>query len=166
MRKMILKMEGISKSFPGVKALDGAAIAVKEGEVHALMGENGAGKSTFMKILNGLLEPDEGSIEFAGQRVQIHSPAEALKLGIAMIYQELNPIKDMTIADNIILGREYTRGNSAFVDKKKAEEEADKPLKEFGLPVGAKTHMRELSIAQMQMIEIIKAVSSLSLIHI
>lgn len=68
MEKTILKMEGVSKSFPGVKALDGAAIEVREGEVHALMGENGAGKSTFMKILNGLLEPDEGSIEFAGQR--------------------------------------------------------------------------------------------------
>ena len=160
MEKTILKMEGVSKSFPGVKALDGAAIEVREGEVHALMGENGAGKSTFMKILNGLLEPDEGSIEFAGQKVRIHSPSEALKLGIAMIYQELNPIKDMTIADNIFLGREYTRGNSVFVDKGRAEAEADKLLKEFGMPVGARTHMRELSIAQMQMIEIIKAVSS------
>ena len=160
MEKAILKMEGISKSFPGVKALDGAAIEVRAGEVHALMGENGAGKSTFMKILNVLLEPDEGSIEFDGKKVEIHSPSEALGLGIAMIYQELNPIKDMTIADNIFLGREYTRGNSVFVDKGKAEAEADKLLEEFGMPVRAKTHMRGLSIAQMQMIEIIKAVSS------
>lgn len=159
MANIILKMEGISKSFPGVKALDGTSIEVTEGEVHALIGENGAGKSTFMKVLNGLLKPDAGTIEFAGQQVSIHSPAEALKLGIAMIYQELNPIYDMTIADNIFLGREYTQGKSVFLDKKTTITDANRLLKDFGLPVDSRLYMRDLSIAQMQMVEIIKAVS-------
>lgn len=160
MSEYILKMTGITKSFPGVKALDGAAIEVKEGEIHALMGENGAGKSTFMKVLNGLLQPDEGEIIFDGNQVQVQGPAHALSIGIAMIYQELNPIKDMMVAENIFLGREFTYGSTSIVDKKKMLEEAGKMLHHFGLSVNPKSRMRELSIAQMQMVEIMKAVSS------
>ena len=110
MQEYLLKMEGICKAFPGVKALDEAGILVKKGEVHALMGENGAGKSTLMKILNGLLQPDKGEIWLEGEQIKIENPAAALKKGIAMIYQELNPIRDMTVAENIFIGREFVKG--------------------------------------------------------
>ncbi len=160
MYRTVLKMTNVTKTFPGVKALDNACIEVKEGEVHALMGENGAGKSTFMKVLNGLLQPDTGEIIFYDNIVQIHSPAEALSMGIAMIYQELNPVRDMTIAENIFLGREATIGKSFFVDKHKNNQKADVLLKQFNLNVKPSQAMSSLSIAQMQMIEIIKAVSS------
>lgn len=159
MSDCILEMTGIKKAFSGIKALDGVEIHVKEGEIHALMGENGAGKSTFMKILNGLLQPDDGKIVYQGKEVAIESPAVALKMGIAMIYQELNPIKDMTVAENIFMGRELTYGKSCFVNSKRSYEEAQSIIKKFGLTVSAKSKMRELSIAQMQMIEIVKAVS-------
>lgn len=160
MQEELLRMEGICKTFPGVKALDEAAITVKRGEIHALMGENGAGKSTLMKVLNGLLEPDKGKIWFDGEEIHVENPAAALKKGIAMIYQELNPVRDMTVAENIFLGREFTRGKSFFVDKKKGEEEAKVLLEKFQLDVKPGAKMRGLSIAKMQMIEIVKAVSS------
>ncbi len=159
MSQLLLKMKVISKTFPGVKALDGVEIEVMEGEIHALMGENGAGKSTFMKVLNGLLQPNTGEIFFSGQKVRIEGPQQALKLGISMIHQELNPVRDMTVAENIFLGREYTRGKSFFVDKKKCELEAKNLLINFGLNIEPSLLMKELSIAQTQMIEIMKAVS-------
>lgn len=160
LQEELLKMQGISKSFPGVKALDDASITVRKGEIHALMGENGAGKSTLMKVLNGLIEPDKGNIWFNGENIHIDSPAAALKKGIAMIYQELNPVRDMTVAENIFLGREFTIGKSFFVDKRKGEEEAKILLEKFGLDMKPDMKMRRLSIAKMQMIEIMKAVSS------
>ena len=104
----ILEMHQISKSFHGVKALDQVSLQVQKGEVHALMGENGAGKSTLMKILTGLVKPDFGKIIFERQKVNITSPQSALHHGIAMIHQELNPIPEMTVAENIFLGREPT----------------------------------------------------------
>lgn len=158
MQEYLLKMEGICKAFPGVKALDEACILVKKGEVHALMGENGAGKSTLMKVLNGLLQPDKGQIWLEGEEIRVENPAAALKKGVAMIYQELNPIRDMTVAENIFIGREFMKG--LFVDKKKNEEEAGMLLKRFGLAIDPGVRMRTLSIAQMQMIEIMKAISS------
>lgn len=158
MQEYLLKMEGICKAFPGVKALDEASILVKKGEVHALMGENGAGKSTLMKVLNGLLQPDKGEIWLEGEEIKIENPAAALKKGIAMIYQELNPIRDMTVAENIFIGREFVRG--VFINKKKSEDEAKVLLERFGLAIDPRATMRSLSIAQMQMIEIMKAISS------
>lgn len=156
----ILRMEGISKQFPGVKALDEAQLRVKRGEVHALMGENGAGKSTLMKVLNGLLAPDNGKIYLNNAEIKLHNTVDALKNGIAMIYQELNPIRDMSVAENVFLGREFTIGNGFFVNKKKCEEETEQLLKKFGLDVNPNAKMRSLSIAEMQMIEIMKAVST------
>ncbi len=153
-------MEGICKTFPGVKALDQAQIRVRRGEIHALMGENGAGKSTLMKILNGLLKPDAGTIWLDGKEITVGSPAEALRHGVAMIYQELNPVLDMTVAENIFMGREFTKGGTFFVDKRKGIEEAGILLKKFGLDIDPKAKMRTLPIAKMQMIEIMKAVSS------
>ena len=155
----ILEMKGICKSFPGVKALEDAGIRVSPGEVHALVGENGAGKSTLMKILNGLLQPDSGTIEWNGEPVRIKNPAHARQLGIAMIYQELNPVRFLTVADNLFLGREPMIGKMPMLDKKRQNREAQKMLDDFGLKVAAETIMDHLSIAQMQMIEILKAVS-------
>ncbi len=160
MEGFILRMEGISKQFPGVKALDEAQLRVKRGEVHALMGENGAGKSTLMKVLNGLLAPDNGKIYLNNAEIKLHNTVDALKNGIAMIYQELNPIRDMSVAENVFLGREFTIGNGFFVNKKKCEEETEQLLKKFGLDVNPNAKMRSLSIAEMQMIEIMKAVST------
>lgn len=155
----LLEMKDISKSFPGVKALDHAGIRVKKGEVHALVGENGAGKSTIMKVLNGLVIPDEGEIIFDGNVVKISSPAEALHLGIAMIYQELNVIPDMTVYENIFIGKEFVR-NKWFLDDKQAKKKAKELLQQFGLSIDPLSKMRSLSLAQQQMIEIMKAAFS------
>ena len=102
----LLRMEGISKAFPGVKALDDVHLEVRPGTVHALMGENGAGKSTLMKVLIGMYQPDAGTIELGGEQVQVADTARALGLGISMIHQELSPVPEMTVAENIYLGRE------------------------------------------------------------
>ncbi len=155
----VLKMTGINKSFPGVKALSNAGIEVEAGEVHALVGENGAGKSTLMKILNGLLQPDSGEIEVNEVAVKIKNPAHAKQLGISMIHQELNPVRYLTVADNLFLGREPVHGRSCLLDHHAQNVQAQEMLNDFGLSVDAKTLMKNLSIAQMQMVEILKAVS-------
>ena len=154
MTEYILQMEGISKSFPGVKALNDVSFKVRYGEVHALMGENGAGKSTLMKILNGIYQPDEGEIIFDGKKVVITSPYEAIKVGISMVYQELNPILDMTIAENIFIGREPLK-NSLIIDDKKMYDDASELLKKFKMPLNPRWKMKRLSTAQKQMIEMI-----------
>lgn len=110
----ILAMEHITKTYPGVKALDDVSISFIQGEVHAVMGENGAGKSTLMKILNGMIPADSGDIRFHGEKVAIRNPRDARALGIAMIHQELNPIKDLTVAENMFVGRYPQKG--CFVD--------------------------------------------------
>ena len=154
----ILDMQNISKTFPGVKALDKVKLQVRPGEVHALMGENGAGKSTLMKILMGIYTMDEGgSITFNGQPYVVHNPKEAMDTGIAMIHQELNPILDMTVYENIFVGREIRR--HGIVDKKAEIEEAKKLIAECGLHVSPTETLRHLTVAQCQLIEIIKAIS-------
>ena len=113
----LLRMEGISKTFPGVHALDNVHLEVEAGTVHALMGENGAGKSTLMKVLAGIYKPDAGSIWFNGETVAIPDSATALRLGISMIHQELSPVPEMSVAENIFLGRE-PRNRFGFVDRR------------------------------------------------
>ncbi len=159
MAEYVLQMKGVSKAFPGVKALDNVSLNIRPGEVHALMGENGAGKSTLMKILNGMYQPDEGEIIFDGEKVCITSPSEALKIGISMIYQELNPILDMTIAQNIFIGREPMQKNGFFIDDKKLYSDAKVLLEQFKMPLNPRWKMSKLSTAQKQMVEMIKAVS-------
>ena len=105
MSEFLLEMRGVCKSFPGVKALDHAQLRLRPGTVHALMGENGAGQSTLMKCMFGIYKMDEGEILFHGEKVTIHDPMEALKMGIAMVHQELQPIPARTIGENIFLGR-------------------------------------------------------------
>lgn len=155
----ILQMKGITKRFPGVKALDNVNLEVKKGTVHALMGENGAGKSTLMKILIGMYKPDSGKIIFDGQEVHFNNVSDALKKGISMIHQELNPILEMTVAENIFLGREPTWGKTGIVNNKKLIKMTEELLSQLNIDINPNKKMRDLSIANIQMIEIAKAVS-------
>ncbi|HTP59357.1 MAG TPA: ATP-binding cassette domain-containing protein, partial [Spirochaetia bacterium] len=106
MNEVILQVEGVSKSFPGVKALDSVSFDLRRGEVHALVGENGAGKSTLMKILSGFYQPDAGTIRFKGREARFHDSTQARDAGIGIIYQELNLIPHLSVAANIFIGRE------------------------------------------------------------
>ena len=154
----VLEMKDISKTFPGVKALDHVQLQVRPGEVHALMGENGAGKSTLMKILMGIYTKDEGGeILFNGQPYHAGNPKEAMDTGVAMIHQELNPILDMTVYENIFVGRELRK--NGLVDNKAEMQEAQRLMDECGLHVSPRQTLRNLTVAQCQLIEIIKAIS-------
>ena len=155
----ILEMKDISKTFPGVKALDRVQLQVRPGEVHALMGENGAGKSTLMKILMGIYTKDDdgGEILFDGKPYVVSNPKEAMDRGVAMIHQELNPILDMPVYENIFVGRELRK--NGLVDKKAEIEQAQKLIEECGLHVSPRETLRNLTVAQCQLIEIIKAIS-------
>ncbi len=154
----VLEMKDISKTFPGVKALDHVQLQVRPGEVHALMGENGAGKSTLMKILMGIYTKDQGGeILFDGKPYHVTNPKEAMDTGIAMIHQELNPILDMTVYENIFVGRELKK--NGLVDKKTMIEQSKELIAECGLHVSPTETLRHLTVAQCQLIEIIKAIS-------
>lgn len=157
MAEYLLEMRNIVKMFPSVRVLNQVNLMLKKGEVLALMGENGAGKSTLMKILMGIYTADEGEIFLEGKSVDFHTPREAMQAGIAMVYQELNPILDMSVYENIFAGRE--RKKYGFVDKKAMQQEATELLQRLEIPVSSTTLMRELSVAQMQLVEIAKALS-------
>jgi methyl-galactoside transport system ATP-binding protein/inositol transport system ATP-binding protein len=160
MEEYILEMKNIVRTFPGVRALNGVDFQAKRGFVHALMGENGAGKSTLMKCLVGINPPDSGEICLKGEKVTIPNPHEALKLGIAMIYQELNPVAERSVMENIWLGREpMLRGFGVLVDHKTMYEQTRQLLKELEIDIDPKIKVKELSVAKMQMIEIAKAIS-------
>jgi inositol transport system ATP-binding protein len=155
----ILEMEHITKEFPGVKALDDVHLKIRKGTVHALMGENGAGKSTLMKIIIGMYTPDKGRIIFDGEELKLTTIHDSLAKGISMIHQELSPIPEMTVAENIYLGREPTFGKFGFVDRKKLEKMTRDLLTSLEITIEPNMKMRELSIANTQMIEIAKAIS-------
>lgn len=145
------------KEFPGVKALKGVNLDVRPGTVHTLMGENGAGKSTLMKCLIGIQPCTSGTITYKGKQVAYKSVQEALADGIAMVHQELSPVYERTVSDNLWLGREPKKG--IFTDHKKMREDAIKLFKSFDLDVDPDEKMKNLTVAKMQMVEIIKAVS-------
>jgi ABC-type sugar transport system ATPase subunit len=159
--EVVLQVSSVTKSFPGVKALSDVSLTVRKGEVHALLGENGAGKSTLMKIIMGIYTHDKGELFFEGRQVDIRGAREALHMGISMIHQEMNPILEMTVAENIFVGREKRIKGTPFIDRKKLNEETVKLLKEYNMDkrITPSVKMRTLNIAQVQMIEIIKAVS-------
>ena len=157
MGEIILRMHGIQKYFPGVHALDDAQLEVRAGEVMALVGENGAGKSTLMKILTGVYTKDAGEIELFGKPVEIHSPRDAQAKGVSIVHQELNLMQDLTVAENIYIGREPSRG--VFLDQAKQNRMADELLKSLHLNIDAKTQVKRLTVAKQQMVEIAKSLS-------
>jgi inositol transport system ATP-binding protein len=156
--KYVLSMEGISKQFPGVRALSDVQLRARKGMVHALMGENGAGKSTLMKCLIGIYAPDSGTITFKGERLNITNTHYALSKGISMIHQELSPIPQMTVAENIYLGREPIAWNG-LVDMGKMNRMTTELLERLQIKIKPTAKMCDLSIANIQLAEIAKAVS-------
>jgi ribose transport system ATP-binding protein len=152
-------MQGISKRFPGVVALDNVSIEVGKGEVVGLVGENGAGKSTLMKILGGVHQPDGGELLVDGQPVRINDVNDAMRLGIAFIHQELNVLDNLDVAANVFLGREPLLGPIGLIDRKKIHADTEPLLRRLGLDISSRTRLGELSIAQQQMVEIAKALS-------
>ena len=163
MSEFVLEMTNVSKTFPGVKALDQAQLKLRPGKVHALMGENGAGKSTLMKCMFGIYKMDEGQITMDGKAVSITDPMDALKKGIAMVHQELQPIPARTVGENIFLGRyplKTVLGCIKMVDHKKMYEDTAELLKKVRMNFDPKQKVGELSVSQMQSVEIAKAVSA------
>lgn len=158
MSDILLSMNNICKSFPGVKALDGVSLVLKKGSVHALMGENGAGKSTLMKILFGIYEKDSGEIFLDGERVEFKSPKEALTSGVAMVHQELSQAQKMSVGENIWLGR-YPKGLGFVVREAVMYNKTRELFDSLGISTDPKIKVSKLTVAQRQMIEIAKAVS-------
>lgn len=156
----VLQLKNIVKVFPGVTALKEVSLNVKKGVVHSIIGENGAGKSTLMKIVNGMYQPTSGEIYVDGEEKVFHSPAESEAAGIAMIYQELQYVPDLTVAENLFLGRHLTKDKlGLFVDWKKIRETAEKMLRDEGITIDLDTKVGTLSVSDIQMLEIIKVVS-------
>lgn len=160
-RTVVLEMKNISKSFPGVKALDGVSFTLKKGTVHALMGENGAGKSTLMKCAFGLYDPDEGEVYFNGEKVHFENPKQGLEAGISMIHQELNPIRRRSIAENIWVGRmpEKKIAGISFIDHKKMYSDTQKLFDELHISVDPRKQAIELSSSILQLGEIARSIS-------
>lgn len=156
----MLEVTDLTKTFSGVKALDAVQLRVRKGEVHALMGENGAGKSTFMKLLIGLLMPDSGEIRFEGTSLKAASVYEVLQQGISMIHQEMLNVPELTVAQNIFLGRETTGGLFRWLDDRDRNKQAAKLLAHLGVSIPPDAKMKYLSVAEMQMVEIAKAISN------
>lgn len=155
----LLELRNIVKRYPGVLALDDVSMHVKAGEVHGLVGENGAGKSTLIKVLAGAHSPDSGEIFFDGKSFPALKPHQAMELGIACIYQELNQVNYMTVAENIFLGREL-KGKRSILDRKSQEEQTLKLLKDFELDIEPDMAVGYLGVGRRQMVEICKAVHS------
>ncbi|MFK5039766.1 sugar ABC transporter ATP-binding protein [Glaesserella parasuis] len=156
----ILEMLNVSKTFPGVKALDGINLKVKRGTIHALMGENGAGKSTLMKILYGIYIPDDGSeLILDDKSFKPSRPIDAIRSGLTMVPQEISPAANLTIADNFYLGREITQGKF-LLNQKEMDRKAAEFLSELGIPMDVTVKMSEVSVAKAQLVAIATAVSN------
>lgn len=155
----ILAARGISKSFPGVKALNAVDFELAGGEVHALVGENGAGKSTLMKVMGGIYTPDTGTVSLDGEVVTISGPLDAQQRGISLIHQELNLMPDLTVAENIFIGREPRVAGSMFLTDRELNRRADTLLERLGIRLKPTTRVGTLTIASQQMVEIARAMS-------
>ena len=159
MSQKLLTVEGVSKGFPGVQALKDVRLDLDAGEVHAVVGENGAGKSTLMKVVAGIYQPDAGTIRLDGEPVQIHGPLAAQALGISIIHQELQLMPDLTIAENIYIGRESRRALGLLVDDKDLNRRATELFDRLGISLNPRTKVGDLLVAQQQVVEIAKALS-------
>jgi ribose transport system ATP-binding protein len=159
MSKALILMEGIEKHFPGVHALKQCRFELIAGEVHALVGENGAGKSTLMKILTGVYQKNQGRISFKGKEVEILDTKTAQDMGINIIHQELNLMPDLTVAQNIFIGREPRKGFHLFIDDNKLNEQTQLLFERMNLNLDPRTKISELTVAKQQMVEIAKALS-------
>ena len=154
---MRLEVENVSKSFPGVIALDGASLEIRPGEIHALVGENGAGKSTLIKIVTGLYRPDQGRLLVNGEEVHFASPRDAIAAGVSAVHQERNLIPRFSIGENIMIERPPTR--RGLIDYEAVHAEARRFLDMIDPSIDTRTEVRRLSVAQMQIVEIAKALS-------
>lgn len=159
MSEYVLELNNIVKLFPGVRALDGMSLKARAGAVHVICGENGAGKSTLMKVISGEYIAEEGEVIYKGKKLGKRSIMETMQMGISMIHQEMNPVKSLTVAQNIYLGRE-PQSIRGFVDFKKMNEDTQKLLDSMNIPYKATQKMAEISIAGQQQIEIAKAIST------
>lgn len=160
MSDYILQMENISKTFPGVKALNNVRLDVKKGEVHALVGENGAGKSTLIKILAGVHQPDPGAkFYFEGKEANITKPLDSTKLGISIIYQDLSLFPNLSVGENIFIGHDSDKKGWSKIDWKKINEIAKKALDELGVDINPRTEVQQLPIARQQLVEIARALA-------
>ncbi len=159
MSEYILELKGITKTFPGVKALDDVYFKLKPGEIHALMGENGAGKSTFIKVITGVHAPDGGEMFLGGEKVRFRDPMDAQKAGIAAIYQHVTCYPDLSVTENIFMGHEKIAKGTKRLLWREMHEEAGKLLRELGASFSPKTQMGALSVAEQQIVEIAKALS-------
>lgn len=157
-QSIVLEMKNIRKTFPGVVALNDMQLQVRAGEVHALLGENGAGKSTLIKIIAGIYHEDEGEIFFEGERVSFETIIDSQKKGVSIVHQELSLCENMTVAENIFLGKELTT-NRFFCNDEEMLEQAEKILNHFNIAIDPRSKIGELSIAQQQMVEIARAMS-------
>ena len=158
MARVLLEMKNITKTFPGVKALDNVNLKVEEGEIHALVGENGAGKSTLIKVLGGIYQPDEGTIKIRGKEVKINGVLAAQENGVGIIHQEIVLVPYLSVAQNLFLGREI-KTKYGTVDKEEMNKRATEMIASLGVKIEADTLVENLTIAQQQMVEIVKAVS-------
>lgn len=158
MSEVLISMKDIDKAFSGVPALKQANLEIRKGEVHALMGENGAGKSTLMKILTGIYSKDAGSIEYEGKEVEFKNPKEAQEAGIVIVHQELNMMGDLTVAQNLFIGREAMNGK--FINDKKMNVEAKKIFDRLNIDINPADKIGHLTVGKQQMVEIAKAISS------
>ncbi len=157
MNDVILRFQNISKSFPGVNALDDVSMEFRAGEVHAIIGENGAGKSTLIKILTGAHMPTKGTIELFGKEYNGLTPIQAMGLGVSAVYQEFNLVPFLTVSENIFFGREKNKG--IFLDKKAMYEETARYAREMGMNIDPNAQVRRLGVAYQQIVEILKAMS-------
>ena len=157
MEEKLLEMKGITKNFPGIRALDDVQFGLKAGEIHALVGENGAGKSTFIKVLAGVHQPDSGEIFLGGEKIVMRDPLSAEKHGIAAIHQHAAAYPDLSVAENIFIGHEHMR--FGFINWRKTNEEAAKLLDAIGASINPMDTVGSLSVAQQQLVEIAKALS-------
>jgi len=159
MSEYILELNGITKIFPGVKALDNVHFQLKEGEIHALMGENGAGKSTFIKVITGVHQPEEGEIFINGEKVSIKNPKDAQKLSIAAIYQHGTTYQHLSVTENIFIGHEKMT-KFRTIDWKQMHKDAEELLKRLGSDIDPRSNMGNLTVAEQQIVEIAKAIST------